>query len=217
MGNARRTRDRTGRPHAHQHYAAVGRTATTPLTGQNRLDGREPLRRKPNKQQPAKPAKQTPPCQRCGNALPRPGRTYCDQYLPNYQREHYAEAFHGSGLRAIETAKQRGNDPRHGDTAATRRAETNVQRKREAREWDDRYGKLTDLSAFEREILPLIHDVPLSRRVHATGLSLRYVSLVRRGERTPHPRHWQNLANACELGEGVRDVGAPNTKRGGES
>ena len=42
VGNARRTRDRTGRPHAHQHYAAVGRTATTPLTGQNRLDGREP-------------------------------------------------------------------------------------------------------------------------------------------------------------------------------
>jgi hypothetical protein len=32
-------------------------------------------------------------------------------------------------------------------------------------------------------ILPLIHDVPLSRLVRATGLSLRYVSLIRRAEK----------------------------------
>ena len=63
---------------------------------------------------------------------------------------------------------------------------------------DERYGKLTDLSAFQREILPLIQEVPLSRLARATGLSLRYVSLVRRGEKTPHPRHWQNLAAASE-------------------
>ena len=55
----------------------------------------------------------------------------------------------------------------------------------------------TDLSALEDEIPPLIQDLPLSRLVHATGLSLRYVSLIRRGDRTPHPRHWQNLTTAA--------------------
>lgn len=44
-----------------------------------------------------------------------------------------------------------------------------------------------DLSAFEHDILPLIQNVPLRRLQPATGLSLRYVSLIRRGERTPHP------------------------------
>jgi hypothetical protein len=66
------------------------------------------------------------------------------------------------------------------------------------REWDERHGKLVDLSAFEREILPRIQGVPLSRLQQATGLSLRYVSLIRRGERTPHPRHWQAFLWAVE-------------------
>jgi hypothetical protein len=78
-----------------------------------------------------------------------------------------------------------------------------LERKREAREWDERYGKLTDLSAFRREILPLIQEIPLFRLQRETGLSLRYVSLIRRGERTPHPRHWQALLRAV----GPRVVG----------
>ena len=122
---------------------------------------------------------------------------YCDDCLPHYQREQYQKAFHGSGLRSIEQKKEKGTDPTHGSGAATRRAETNVARKREAREWDERHGQLVDLSAFRRDILPLIQDIPLSRLQNrlqkATGLSLRYVSLIRRGERTPHPRHWSVL------------------------
>jgi hypothetical protein len=60
-----------------------------------------------------------------------------------------------------------------------------------------RHGKLVDLSAFQRDILPLIQEVPLSRLQRATGLSIRYVSLIRRGERTPHPRHWEAFLNAA--------------------
>ena len=69
-------------------------------------------------------------------------------------------------------------------------------RKREAREWDEQHGKLVDLSAFQRDILPLIQNVPLSRLQRATGLSPRYVTLIRRGDQTPHPRHWQALLAA---------------------
>jgi hypothetical protein len=55
--------------------------------------------------------------------------------------------------------------------------------------------QLVDLSAVQRDILPLIQEIPLSRLRRATGLSLRYVSLIRRGERTPHPRHWEAFAS----------------------
>jgi hypothetical protein len=58
------------------------------------------------------------------------------------------------------------------------------------------FGKVVDLTVFEREILPLIREVPLSCLVGATGLSLRYVSQIRRGERVPHPKHWQGLRAA---------------------
>ena len=59
----------------------------------------------------------------------------------------------------------------------------------EGRRRDQKYAKLVDLSPFEREILAAIRGFPLSRLQQATGLSLRYVSLIRRGEKTPHPRH----------------------------
>jgi hypothetical protein len=162
----------------------------TPLTGANRSARqvrREQTRRSP---QPPTP-KPIPQCRRCGGPLPRRDRTYCDDCLPHYQREQYQHAFHGSCLAAIEEKKAVGADPTHGATAAARRAGTNVTRKREARKWDEQHGKLVDLSAFQRDILPLIQEIPLSRLQQATGLSLRYVSLIRRGERTPHPRHWE--------------------------
>jgi hypothetical protein len=64
---------------------------------------------------------------------------------------------------------------------------------------DEQHGKLVDLSAFQRDILPLIQEIPLSRLQQATGLSLRYVTLIRHGERTPHPRHWQAFVEANAL------------------
>jgi hypothetical protein len=63
-------------------------------------------------------------------------------------------------------------------------------------------GSSSTLYAFQRDILPLIQEIPLSRLQQATGLSLRYVSLMRRGERPPHPRHWQAFGRA-----GVDDDG----------
>jgi hypothetical protein len=109
----------------------------------------------------------------------------------------YEQAFGGAGLAAIDRKKAAGSDPTHGADARARRAESNITRKRQAREWDENHGKLVDLSAFQRDILPLIQGVPLSRLQRATGLSLRYVSLIRRGARTPHPRHWQALIDAA--------------------
>jgi CRISPR-associated endonuclease Cas1 len=172
------------------------RKLSTPLTNSKRRARQ--VRHRPPKPAPNRIPKPKATCRRCGAELPRRERVYCDGCLPHYQREQYESAFHGSGLGAIEEKKRAGSDPTHGASAASRRAEANVARKREAREWDERHGKLVDLSAFQRDILPLIQNVPLSRLQRTTGLSLRYVSLIRRGEKTPHPRHWSNLKAAAE-------------------
>jgi CRISPR-associated endonuclease Cas1 len=184
------------------------RHVSTRLTGSNRSARYQKTRRRTAKATSAPQPRPMSACKRCGNPVPRRSRTYCDDCLPHYQREQYAKAFHGSGLMSIEQAKEKGTDPTHGSVAAARRAETNVTRKREAREWDERHGKLVDLSAFQRDILPLIQNVPLSRLQRATGLSLRYVSLIRRGERTPHPRHWQAFMAAV--------IEEPAPRRAGE-
>ena len=141
------------------------------------------------------------------NKSRRRDRTYCEDCLPHYQREQYEQAFHSTGLAAIEAKKKAGSDPTHGATVADRRAEANIARKREACEWDEQHGKLVDLSAFRREILPRIQGIPLSRLQKATGLSVRYMSLIRRGERTPHPRHWQALLAAARDGAPLRKPG----------
>jgi CRISPR-associated endonuclease Cas1 len=165
------------------------RQLSTPLTNQKRR-ARQVRRRAPAPTAPVTP-KAKPTCRDCGGELPHRRRVYCDHCLPNHQPD-------GSGLTASEWAQRRGHDPTHSEDARAARASSNIVRKRQAREWDERHGKLVDLSAFQRDILPLIREVPLSRLQRATGLSLRYVSLIRRGERTPHPRHWQPLLNAAD-------------------
>lgn len=50
---------------------------------------------------------------------------------------------------------------------------------------------------------PLIQNVPLSQLQRVTGLSLRCVSLIRRGERMPHLRHWQALLGSAVASEAV--------------
>ena len=149
---------------------------------------------------PARP-KPMPSCKRCGEPVPRRSRVYCDACLPLYQREQFAEAFVGSGLRTIAQLKRAGVDPTHGGEAARLRGAATAQRKNEIVEWESRHGKLVDLSAFRENILPAIKAIPLSELQQATGLSLRYVSQIRRGERVPHPRHWQ----AFERAAGSRD------------
>ncbi len=64
--------------------------------------------------------------------------------------------------------------------------------RQDAGEWE-RGSRRPDPDEFTRKILPLLQGVPISRMVQATGLSLRYCSLIRRGLYVPHPRHWRAL------------------------
>jgi hypothetical protein len=151
-----------------------------------------------------RPPKQLPPCQTCGGEVPHRDRDYCDTGLPAYQRDQFEQRFAGSGLQRLNQLGANGRDPTHGGDAKTKRGATNARRKAELAEWEQQYGKLVDLTAFQREILPLIQNVPLSRLAKTTGLSLRYVSQIRRGERTPHPRHGPSSECRAGTAEKVR-------------
>jgi CRISPR-associated endonuclease Cas1 len=166
---------------------------TTPLTNANRQAGRAAMRRTARTARPRAPK---PPrtCQRCGGELPHRDRRVCDACLAETQAEQF-DTFRGTGLAALERLKLEGRDPTHGGPAARKRGQAIADRKREIAEWEARYGQLVELTAFKREILPLIQEVPLSRLARATGLSLRYVSQIRRGERVPHPKHWSSFRN----------------------
>jgi hypothetical protein len=112
----------------------------------------------------------------------------CDSCLPAYQAEQFRQ-FDGSGWQHWRSPRPRDwtvPHPRRRRSQETRRLDR--QRKAEVAAWEARYGKLVDLSAFGREILPLIQEVPLSRLVKASGRSLLYCSQIRRGEKTPDPR-----------------------------
>jgi hypothetical protein len=66
------------------------------------------------------------------------------------------------------------------------------------RDWDaSAADHPTDPDWFRREILPALQNVPYSL-VRATGLTHGYLSQIRRGLKTPHPRHWARLATAAD-------------------
>jgi hypothetical protein len=71
-----------------------------------------------------------------------------------------------------------------------RTSATNRERAAERAEWE---GEKGDEEMYRHDILPGLSTVPLARIMAATGLSLRYCALIRRGERIPHPRFWEAL------------------------
>jgi CRISPR-associated endonuclease Cas1 len=141
---------------------------TKPLTNANRHAGRDAMRRRPARAANAQAPKPPRTCQRCGGELPHRDRRVCDNCLAETQAEQF-ETFSGTGLAALERLKLEGRDPSHGGQAARKRGQATADRKREIAKWEARYGQLVDLSVFNREILPLIREVPLSRLARARG------------------------------------------------
>jgi transcriptional regulator with XRE-family HTH domain len=83
-------------------------------------------------------------------------------------------------------------DPSHGGEAARRRGEKMRQRMSEVQAWEAQHPR-PDPEVFRREILPLLRTIPIRRIAREVGISLRYASLIRRGEYVPHPRWWEAL------------------------
>jgi hypothetical protein len=185
----------------------------TPLTDANRRADR--ARRRGFQPEPAapQPSRPAPRCKRCGGDLPHRGRIYCDSCLPLYRREQYAD-YATAGVETMALRREAGADPSHGGEVASRRGASNSRRWRELRDWNaENGGEPADRAFFAREILPAFQQVPLRELMRATGLSLPYVSQIRRGEKVPHPRHWSALMGVihtgCRGGQTVSTTTAP--------
>lgn len=163
----------------------------TPLTQSNRSAGRDGVRRGSPGRDDVYPARLPSACVGCGVVLPRGKRRYCDDCLP----ERYGEvlsSFTAAGPAALAGRRTEGRDPSHGGEAARRRGQSIAHRNQEWVAWEAVHGK-PDPERFQQNILPGLVGVPLSRMMQATGLSLRYCSLIRRGAYVPNGRHWDAL------------------------
>jgi hypothetical protein len=93
-----------------------------------------------------------------------------------------------------------GADPSHGGQAGIKRRRSNSKRARERAKWQEKgLDEEVERERFSAEIFPLLKDVPLRSIAKATGLSLRYASMIRRGDHIPHPVHYAKLASLVEL------------------
>jgi pimeloyl-ACP methyl ester carboxylesterase len=105
-----------------------------------------------------------------------------------------------AGVSRLAALRVAGADPSHRGDAGKRRGATQSRQQRERREWEAANPRASsDPESFTREILPGIQGVPLSELATATGLSLLYVSQIRRGVRVPHRRHWAALVAASTV------------------
>jgi CRISPR-associated endonuclease Cas1 len=196
-----------GRPRTHRSSTGTSPTTTTakrralptPLTQANRRAGRKVTSPAGSATAPTKAHRSlVSRCRTCGGMLDADHKDsgYCASCQPEHKAETLA-AFMRAGPDALAERRAAGNDPAHSDAADRAKGARNLQHMEAAEAWEREHGKgdaALNREQFTREILPLLQSVPIRQIQRATGLSLRYVSLIRRGEALPHPRHWATLA-----------------------
>ncbi len=166
----------------------------THLTGSARSRGRDGIRKGPVRK--ARPRSRPMPsaCRTCGLVLEDPRRLYCDDCLPQ-RRDEAARSYLAAGLAGLARRRAEGTDTSGAGSGRWKVGAANAEHQRAIKTWEAN-KPAPDPATFEREILPLIRGLSLSRLRAATGLSLRYCSLIRRGLAVPHARHWEVFRGA---------------------
>ena len=166
----------------------LGRVAT-PLTQANRSRGRDAVRRR----QPATDRKTMAPrpkssrCESCGVNIENRDRR-CKACNADYQTARMAE----TRAEQWEQRRRTGDDPSHGGTAAIRRGLTNRSHQNAIAAWQPG-DQPTDPGYYRTTILPTLTDVRARTIADALQVSDAYARQIRKGTRTPHPRHWPML------------------------
>jgi hypothetical protein len=169
-----------------------GLTVPTPLTQANRSAGRKVERpAKVTRPKSMSPPKLAAACLSCGGTVPAPDRLYCNNCLPEVRAEQQA-AFVASGPEVLAARRADGCDPAHGGETARKRGSQVRTRADELRQWEH-MNEQPDSRLFIETVLPCIESVSVTKLTQATGLSRRYCWLVRKGERVPHARHWEQF------------------------
>lgn len=112
-------------------------------------------------------------------------------------RRESINAFTEAGPKALAERRAQGRDPAHDGAVGQKRGKRNAEHARAIQEWEREQGNAKAAVDFARDVLPRLQQVPLSTIMEATELSLRYCSMIRRGLKLPHPRHWPSLIGLC--------------------
>jgi hypothetical protein len=129
-------------------------------------------------------------CAECAVEIPARGRArYCDRCRRANTLAHL-DAQRAKATHALEALRVQGRDPAHGGRAARERGTKNATHLRVASQWA---GPAPDPTVFTTEILPGLAHQTIAELADATGLSDRYLRLIKRGQVVPHPRHWPAL------------------------
>lgn len=158
----------------------------TPLTQSNRRKAKGSTWPSGNKREP----RLSKHCQRCGDPATDSGKL-CSRCLGQFKDD--AEWLK-AGRERLASMRLGGNDPAHGGKAAEKRAAKVGAENRKSGEWNRTNRSRPESDEFHRQILPLLESVTLKDMAIATGLSIDYCSKIKRGLKTPHPRHWAAFA-----------------------
>ena len=127
-------------------------------------------------------------CLECGGHTTE-ARKLCDVCRDAKRGQHRLERL--ADLRAA------GIDPAHGGQAATQRGKTNRTHQAAVTKWNTENQKPRP-EIFTTQILPGLQQVTINQMVEATGLTPGYCSFIRKGIKTPHPRHWKALESLTQ-------------------
>ncbi len=196
-------------PHAENVAAMLAKDAgaerlPTRLSGRNRSMGRNAYRKGPQRERTAGHLRErTLPaaCRSCGVVLEGSNRLYCNECRSPAEAQHL-DTFSRSGPVALAQLRAEGRDPLRSPEAKRKVGASQSARYEADKAWEKAHaGERPDPEGF-RAILPGLAGVPLRKIAAATGLSLAHCGQVRRGLKTPHPRHWDALrAIAASLGD----------------
>jgi len=133
--------------------------------------------------------KTKPRCPICGGSITK-GSTYCAKCALLAYRENL-----------LQQAKL-GRIATHSAIAEGRRSATQVKQAEALRKWNPSdLPNWLDEDFYRREILPRLSGFTVKKIRLAIGISHPYATLIKRGLKMPHPRHWKTLADlsACKL------------------
>lgn len=167
--------------------AAVGAPVRyrTPLTGANYSRPKTP---RPEPLPEPLPNR----CRGCGAELGAKKRVYCDTCLPKAARE--------ASRKAVTVQRHRravGLDGRSTESARAKHRAHTTKQMQEAREWEGRQTAMPSRAVYDRDIAPLLRDVPSEVLAGATGLPVPTCTHLRRGAFRPHARYWEPLERAA--------------------
>jgi CRISPR-associated endonuclease Cas1 len=131
-------------------------------------------------------------CRDCGVVLSDRGRLYCDECLLVHRLGRTGDI--GAAHARLRVLRAAGADPVSRSEVRRKIGANNRARQRAILEWEARHGNGLDPEVFQREILPGLQRVTVTRMATATGLSIQYCSRIRAGKNVPHPMHWDLLA-----------------------